>query len=381
MSNVHDKLISSRLALLIKEPFFGNISTRMKYIDASDWCPTAATDGINFYYNEEFFNKLEVPEVEFIICHEILHCIFDHIGRFKNTGKIHKIVNVAQDYAVNQILVDEGIGKIPNNAYQNNIFKGMFWEEIYDIILNKCEFIDVGELIDVHLDDSGSGDKSKEGINISTDQLEKNQKEMIKNMIESYQASSKIPQIVQKIINNYLFPKMNWKQILQNNVQALIKNDYSFNKINRKSMCSGIILPGLTNDESIDICVAIDSSGSITNEQASQFLSEIKSITEQYSEFIIHVWSFDTDVHNHTIITPNDIDLLDSYQVMGGGGTEFECNFEYLKNHSIVPKLLIVFTDGYPNASWGDADYCETIFAIQGNSSIIAPFGLTLHIT
>ena len=59
-------------------------------------------------------------------------------------------------------------------------------------------------------------------------------------------------------------------------------------------------------------------------------------------------------------------DLLD-YDIQGGGGTDFECCWEYMKEHNITPKKFIMFTDGYPFGSWGDADYCETVFIIHGH--------------
>ena len=40
-----DKLVTARIALLLKHPFFGNLATRLKIVNADDWCPTAATDG------------------------------------------------------------------------------------------------------------------------------------------------------------------------------------------------------------------------------------------------------------------------------------------------------------------------------------------------
>jgi predicted metal-dependent peptidase len=76
-----DKLTTARVGLLLKAPFFGNMATRMKLIEADEWCPTAATNGRNFYYNTEFVKKLSVKKLEFLFGHEILHCVFDHFGR------------------------------------------------------------------------------------------------------------------------------------------------------------------------------------------------------------------------------------------------------------------------------------------------------------
>jgi len=54
MDPIVEKLTTARVGLLLKAPFFGNMATRMKLIDASDWCPTAATNGRDFMYNKKF---------------------------------------------------------------------------------------------------------------------------------------------------------------------------------------------------------------------------------------------------------------------------------------------------------------------------------------
>ena len=68
------------------------------------------------------------------------------------------------------------------------------------------------------------------------------------------------------------------------------------------------------------------------------------------------------------------LDISD-YEIMGGGGTDFMCNWEYMKDQGIEPKKFIMFTDGYPWDSWGDESYCDTVFIIHGNKEIVPPFG------
>jgi hypothetical protein len=50
-----------------------------------------------------------------------------------------------------------------------------------------------------------------------------------------------------------------------------------------------------------------------------------------------------------------------------------------MKNEGIEPKRFIMFTDGYPCGSWGDENYCETLFIVHGDETITAPFGQTAH--
>ena len=116
-------------------------------------------------------------------------------------------------------------------------------------------------------------------------------------------------------------------------------------------------------------------SGSIGDDQAKDFLTEIKGIMQEYQDFNIKVWCFDTKVYNEADYDGYCMDEFDDYEVMGGGGTEFDVNWEYMKANDINPKKFIMFTDGYPWGSWGDENYCDTVFIIHGNNTIVPPFG------
>ena len=91
------------------------------------------------------------------------------------------------------------------------------------------------------------------------------------------------------------------------------------------------------------------------------------------------LWCFDTRVYNYAKFTGDNADEILEYEVKGGGGTLFEANWEFMKEHGIEPKRFIMFTDGQPGGGWGDEDYCETLFIIHGSDSITAPFGQTAH--
>jgi predicted metal-dependent peptidase len=135
----------------------------------------------------------------------------------------------------------------------------------------------------------------------------------------------------------------------------------------------------MMNEETIDVAIGIDMSGSISNTQARDFISEVKGIMDEYTDFAINLWCFDTDIYNHNKFTGDNSDDILYYECMGGGGTDFDANWRFMKDHDIQPKKFIMFTDGYPFGSWGDEEYCDTLFIIHGNDSIIAPFGQTIH--
>src|SRR5210317_794816 len=163
---VYDRIIVARVGLLLRHPFFGNMATRLKILAADDWCPTAAVDGKNLYYNTQFFNAMNNKEIEFVIAHEILHCVFDHLERRGDRDRM--IYNIAADYIVNNLLVRDRIGQKPKlvDCFQDFKYDGWTSEEVYDDIFNKYdekELEALGELLDEHLDlDEGDSGGSKQ---------------------------------------------------------------------------------------------------------------------------------------------------------------------------------------------------------------------------
>ncbi len=395
MDPIIDKLTTARVGLLLKAPFFGNMATRMQLIDASEWCPTAATNGRNFYYNKKFVEKLSVKKLEFLFGHEICHCVFDHFGRVGSRDR--QLSNIAQDFAVNQILVDERIGeKITEvKICYDSKYRGMAWEEIYDDLYEKAEKIpmdqllkQLGELLDEHINEDGNGpgkegDKDGKGKGMpgmSKEDAQRIRDEIKEAMVQSAAAAGagKVPAGIQRLIKDMTEPKISWRDLVRQEIQSIVRNDYSFTRPNRKSMHSGAILPGMKEATTIDIGISIDMSGSIGQEDATVFLSEVKGIVDQYEDFKINLWCFDTEIYNHKEFSQDNAEDLFEYEPQGGGGTDFAVNWEFMEENGIRPKKFIMFTDGYPCGSWGDEDYCDTIFIVKGNTEAEAPFGQTV---
>ncbi len=375
-----DKLTSARIGLLIKEPFFGNMATRMKLIESDEWLPTAATDGKNFYYNSDFIEKLSLGELEFLFAHEIMHAILDHIARIGSRDP--RKSNRAMDYAVNQILVDNKIGTPITvvKPLQDDKYRGLTWEEIYDLLDEDESSDNGGSVIDQHLSSEEDSTDSGDSPTISEEALKEVRSEIREAMIQSAEVSAgNVPSEVQRYINKLTKPKLDWKEILQANVQSLIKSDYSFTRVNRRTMHSGAVLPGMTEEERIELTVAIDTSGSIRNDDLTTFISEVKGILDQYRSYKIDLWCFDTQIHNHATIENDSIDSIENYVPQGNGGTNFDVNFDYMKQKGITPNIFVMFTDGYPFGSWGDSNYCDTIFILKNNKNTVAPFGQTLY--
>ena len=393
---VLDRIITARVGLLLRHPFFGNMATRLRIVSADDKIPTAAVDGRNLYFNTQFFNAMDNKEIEFVIAHEILHMVFDHLTRREDRNPY--LYNVACDYIVNNMLVRDRIGHKPKlvECFQDFKYEGWTSEEVYDELYENAEKIDIdqlGEMLDEHFEwgegPASDGEGNDDGKGKGKGQaLSESEKQKIKDEIkEAVMAAAQAagagntPAEITRMIKELTEPKMNWRQLLRQQIQSTIKSDYTFIRPSRKGWQSGAILPGMNFEETIDLCVSIDMSGSIGNDQAKDFLSEVKGIMDEYKDYKITVWCFDTKVYNEKEFTADGGEDLSDYEVIGGGGTDFMCNWTYMKDNGIEPKKLIMFTDGYAWDSWGDPNYCDTLFVIHSHhdKNLEGPFGVTAH--
>jgi predicted metal-dependent peptidase len=184
-----------------------------------------------------------------------------------------------------------------------------------------------------------------------------------------------LPAGVKRLIQDLTEPKMNWRELLRMQLESTIKSDYTWMRASRKGWHMDAVMPGMKLDPMIDIAVFLDASGSISESMLKDFLSEIQGIMESFPAYKIHVVTFDTEAYNPVQYDSDNLDDICDYEVKGGGGTDFTCIFDYLKENEIEPKRLVVFTDGYPFGSWGDENYADTVWILHGTDSIVPPWG------
>lgn len=385
-----EKLITARIGLLLKAPFFGNLATRMKLLNADDWCPTAATDGRNFYYNSAFVNSMPLKQVEFLVGHEVLHAVYDHMGR--RGDRDPKIWNIADDFCVNADLIDQRIGEkitICGVLYDSK-YRGKSAEEVYEDLINNADKINIDQLakqlLDEHLDGSGEGDGDEEKDGKGRPKLSEEERRAIRDeikeaVLQAAQAAGagNLPSGVKRLIKDLTEPQIGWRELLEQQIQSTIKSDFTWARPSRRGWHMDAILPGMKPGETIDVCIAIDTSGSIGREDMKCFLSEIRGIMEAYDEYNIRVWSFDTEVYNEQTFNSDNMRDIAEYEPQGGGGTDFMCNWNYMIEQGIEPKKFIMFTDGMPFGEWGQEEYCDTVWIIKGNPNCEPPWGIWAH--
>ena len=394
---VREQIVTARISMLLKMPFLGNIATRLILVPADKWLPTAAVDGRHLFYNSKFFQMLSLPQTIFVIGHEILHVIYEHMDR-----RAHRdpgLWNIAADFAINGDLVEHRIGEKVTQfpICLDPKYTGRTAEDIYNELYENADKINIQELLDQlldeHLDPDGEDPSKGKGGNgnddgdgagrpvLSPEERRKVRDEIKEAIMQAYQAAGagNLPAGVKRLLDEMMEPKMNWRELLRQQIESTFKNDFTWMRPSRRGWHLDAILPGMVTDPMIDICVSIDMSGSISNEQAKDFLSEIQGIMSQFMNYKLHVWSFDTQVYNPKIFTSDNAEDMTTYEPKGGGGTDFMCNWEWMKENDVEPKKFIMFTDGYPCGEWGEENYCDSIFLIHSAPEIHAPFGITVH--
>lgn len=446
-----DKIVKARIDFIHNDcVFLGNLALRLKLVDASEWCPTAATDGFHLYYNRDFIDRCSLDETKFVVAHEVMHNVYDHFIR--RLERDPQLFNMAGDYVINLELKDLCIGSFPNSdimtdpeflklleehhpkafrKYEKE-FKGkpgvlcdekyrdMVTEEIYDLLKKdqdengssgKCSH-------DMHMDGdegdggeqdcdacggSGEGDgengecesckgtgKDNSGkygpCKISKDKLDRLPDEMRKAIMDAAKvaegadgSAGNVPNGAKRMIDDWTDSKIDWREYLNSVVQSTLKSDYTWSRQSRKSMSSGFYLPAMDNDTMVSVDLAIDTSGSMGLQMLKDILGEVKGIMEQFADFRLRVWCFDTQTYKVYSFGPDTLDEIHEFELQGFGGTMFECNWEMMKEEGIVPDQFILCTDGYPCGEWGDPDYCDTVFLIHSGQDIEAPFGTTVH--
>lgn len=426
--------------LLFNQPFFGNMATRFNVVEDNKNVSTLGIDGRNIYYNRDYIKNLTPRRLVFDIGHLVLHAVYDHIGR--GGSRDPGLWGMAIDYSVNYVLVKNKIGDAPKNVLFDERFNDdLSAEEIYQIL--KKERVTIKIPIDTHFDlkggsydensdgksnskngnepgdeDGGGGGKGLINVNIDgvggmpymTDEEIKNMRAEVRNsMVSAMQSAQKagmMPLGLTRKIRELTNPLMDWSQLVQKFVLSYIKNDYDYTKPSKRSWSltrglkigelgknmdffNYLILPGSKKQKKISVMISIDTSGSMTDEMIRDFLSEVKGIMETFKDFELWLWTFDTQVYNPQLFTRTNKEDIMTYEVKGGGGTTFETNWEFMKNpkkffkefplDKMEPDKFIMFTDGYPCGTWGDSDFCDTLFVVHGNQRIVAPFGSTAY--
>ena len=394
------KLSSARTRLILDKPFLGAITLQLPLVPtAGNWCRTTATDAKHIFYNPRYIESLSISQTQFILAHDALHCALSHFYRRQHRDK--QRWDLACDYAVNQILIDEGL-EAPPGALTNDAFKGLTAEEIYPSIETNCE----DETLDEHVYDRNSEpdteSKSQSGGKSQTEQdspqpakngsstqntapkpLTPQQKEELHQQWQQRLASAgqqakmanKLSAALQRIIDVSIQSRQSWRQILSQHLSSLAKNDYSYARpSNRRA--GPAIFPSLRSQQ-INLTVVLDTSGSIKDQELSEFVAEINAIRGNVQARIT-LLACDSELDKRS---PWVYEVWEDFQLpekfAGGGSTDFRPAFNWIEKQDMAPNLIVYFTDGlgkFPE----NTPLTNTLWLIKGK--VTPPWGQSIRL-
>lgn len=134
MNKLLDEQQRAKAALLHLFPFFSTFISKLRVIYTFR-VKTQATDGYNLFVNPQFTANLDLTGKVFVMAHEIMHCVLNHMRR----GKSHdsKKSNIAADYEVNSWINDIGLIQASTiqklGALYDKKYSGLGYETIYDM--------------------------------------------------------------------------------------------------------------------------------------------------------------------------------------------------------------------------------------------------------
>jgi predicted metal-dependent peptidase len=366
-----------------------------------DNIPTACTNGRDEMYGRKFVAELKEPELNFVVLHENLHKAFRHLTTWKKLhDENHQLANSACDYVINLKLKDldpseriiamprwvDGALKGKPMGLVDEKYRGLNAKQVFDLL--KEEEKDKGSSggdgdgeggFDEH-DWAGAKDMSEEDKKV----LEREIDQAIRQGVMAHQkiAGTGGGDLDRDLLD-LLEPKVNWREMLREFVKATCsaKDTSSWRRVNRRFLSTGIYMPSLIGEKVGHLVIAVDTSGSVGQEELSGFLTEVKGIAEEVKPSQVDLIYWDSRVAAHEEYTENDVsNIINSTKPKGGGGTSPSCVSRYLKDKRIAPECIIVLTDGYVGDDWGSDWTAPVLWAIVGGNDCVAGNGKTVHV-
>jgi len=393
-SELQNKLAAARTRLILDKPFLGALVLRLPLVAADpEWCKSAATDAKKLYYNQEYINALDIHQTQFVLAKQALHCALSHFARRQH--RIKHRWNLACDYAVNPLLINDGL-KAPPETLVDDGYEGMTAEEIYhyiDDLDNEESELDKqdDENQDENQPDNSAGEsqepnndsnqESKASSEERTPPNEEHSEDSADNTEEDNQNDGKqelaakpselTPQeqeelsvqwqqrlagaaqqamqvgklggSMQRMVDFMLQPKLPWRMLLARYMTSSARDDYSYS---RPSSRRGdpAIFPSMRSTQ-INVAVGVDISGSVDDEEMSEFMSEVDAIKANMRARIT-LLPCDASLAEGApwIFEPWEEAKLPD-KLGGGGGTDFTPVFDWLGKQDQQPDLLVYFTD------------------------------------
>jgi predicted metal-dependent peptidase len=361
-----------------------------------DDCPTAYTNGRDDYYGRAFVDGLADSEFRFLILHETYHKLFKHLTTWEHLYKDDaKLANMACDYVINLMIADENrdmFAVMPKDAEGNAIglldekFRNMDTAQVYKILKQEQEDNpDDGDQGEGEGAGGGLDEHDWEGAQeMSADEQRELAQEIDQAVRQGALTAAKTGSGGNRAIDALLRPEVNWREVLREFITETCRgnDDSTWRQPSRRHLAMGILRPSGITERVGELVIAIDTSGSIGQQELTKCLSEIKGVCDMVKPESIRILYWDTKVCAEEVYgvhgTPLE-QLTQTTKPAGGGGTRVQCVPDYIQKNNINAQAVIVLTDGYLGGDWG-AWTMPLLWGILDNKSARPTIGKTLHI-
>lgn len=371
---IETKLAAARTRLILDKPFLGALVLRLPIVVADpQWCKTTATDARKFYYNPEYIEQLTLAETQFILAHEALHCALAHFARREHRVK-HRW-DLACDFAINPLLINDGLTPPPGTLHERT-FKDMTAEEIYPYMEDR----ENDETLDMHIydrpeeqqtkpndrpapsppeqqeqdtagknpqqqpdDEQGGAPQPPPLSHDERDNLSVQWQQRLAGAAQQAMQAGKLSGDMARLVDFLLQPQLPWRMLLARYMTGLARDDYSYT---RPSTRRGepAIFPSLRSSQ-VEVIIAMDTSGSIHENEMKEFITEIDAIKGQLrARVTLHACDAALAQDGPWVFEPWEEFALPR-DFNGGGGTDFRPIFVWADQQDRAPDLLIYFTD------------------------------------
>ena len=370
--------------------------------------PTACTNGRDEWYGRKFVSKLNDAELRFLVLHEVYHKLFRHLTTWKHLYlQDAHLANVACDYVINLKIVDDNYedgfatmtGELEKGCYDRQ-YVGLDTAQVYNLLRKDQPQGGGGsggvsvipKMVMVRLQ-TGSGSLPNghepfdahdwEGAQeMTADEQRDLAREIDEAVRQGALVAGKMGSGGDRDLEALLEPQVDWREVLREFVQTTCTgSDYStWRKPKRRLLGQGIYMPSTYSEQVGELVVAIDTSGSIGQDEITAFLSEVKGICDTVHPDKVRLLYWDTKICRDETYDTHELDtLVQSTKPKGGGGTDVECVTEYIREENINAQACIVITDGDLYGGWGEWDH-PVLWVIVDNESAQPTHGKALHV-
>lgn len=376
-----ERMKQARARLVLNQLFFGSASMGLRFV-ADENCATAYTDGRIIGFSPAFIDSFsDIAHVEFIVCHETLHCLMMHPLRLQ--GREHRLANIAMDYVINGICKRAGL-KLPKECLYDEKLSAsnMSFEIVYALLAKeeKEKKAKVGnggpepwQMGEVREAKSASGHEMSEAERA---QLENDWKLAAAKALAQARNAGTVPAGMERLIKDLTVKKRDLEDVLRDFMVRTLDGDYTWGSPNKRHIIRDIYLPSIKGESIPLIVMVMDTSGSIDQEQVSYFQAKVNSVLSEFNTTVRVIYC-DSHAYDGGEFTNNDLPL--KLKPKGGGGTNFRPPFQFIEEHDIEPTCMIYYTDGYCSAFPNEPDY-PVLWAIYGQERQV-PFGEVVMLT